>query len=73
MKSYRKSIPIGKTQIIPALSRVLPSEKQCCDCAFFIENIDSKNPLGYCKWRVEPTLKYDECGAFSPILLENSK
>ena len=65
LKPYQKTIQIH--------SRVLPQEKQCCDCIAFIENIDPKNSLGYCSSLQEPTMKYDECGAFSRVSLEKSK
>ena len=60
-------------KLIQIHSHVLPQEKQCCDCIAFIENIDSKNSLGYCSTLQEPTMKYDECGAFVRVSLEKSK
>ena len=56
LKLYQKTI-----QIHP---RVLAQEKQCCDCTFFVENIDPMNSLGWCSNLNEITMKYDECGAF---------
>jgi hypothetical protein len=57
--------PKQKKPTIQIHPRALKEEKQCCDCTFFIENVDGANTLGYCSELKEPTLKYDECGAFT--------
>jgi hypothetical protein len=64
MKHYQR-IEIKTPAQTQTQSRVLKYEKECCNCQSFIENINPANRLGYCSTHQEPTMKYDECPAWT--------
>lgn len=63
MNAFRKHVKIfGNSK--PVQPNQLPEEKECHACIYFVENVDSKNKLGWCSLHQEPTMNYDECGGF---------